>query len=110
MIPGQAALFAAKQARQDSAECEVSALKARYITSMTGQDIAEQFDTDAVTAAIRIGDPTLIGELALMCLDQLAERMAVREVYGHDAVQFKDDQIGLDMVAAYVAKRAGVTQ
>jgi hypothetical protein len=99
-----------KQAEQANAERDVEVRKIKLLQSMTGLDIAENFDTDAVTAAIRIGDAELLGGLALMCLDQFAERIAVREVYGHDFVEWKDEELGMQMVNDFIKARAGVTQ
>lgn len=97
-------------AQQASAECEVWRIKNRLLSTMTGADLSEQLDTDAVNAAIRIGDATLIGQICLMALDQYAERMAVRDVYGPDSVEFKDEVMGMALVNDFIKARAGVTQ
>lgn len=99
-----------KEADQADAENEVQRVKAKMLQSMTGQDIGENCDTDAFTAAIRLGDAELIGRLCLMALDQLAERIAVREVYGSAFAEFKDEELGMALVNEYVLKKAGVTQ
>jgi len=97
-------------AQQASAECEVDRLKAKWLRDLSGSDLGEQIGSDAMTAAIRIGDATLIGQICLMALDQYAERMAVRDVFGPDSVEFKDEVMGMALVNDFVRARAGVTQ
>jgi hypothetical protein len=99
-----------KQAEQSSAERDVEVRKAELLRTTTGLDVGENCDTDAFTAALRIGDPTLIGNLVLMAMEQVSERIAVREVYGHDFVEWKDEELGMQMVTDLIKARAGVTQ
>lgn len=101
---------ARKGAEQTCAERDVADRKTELLKTMTGLDVAENFDSEAVTQAIRIGDAELLGRLVLMTLDQFAERMAVREIYGPSFVEFKDEELGAQMVAEFLKARAGVTQ
>jgi len=52
----------------------------------------------------------LIGNLVLMAMEQVSERIAVREVYGHDFVEWKDEELGMQMVNDFIKARAWVTQ
>ena len=99
-----------KEAEQASAEADVARIKAKWLRELDASDLGENIGGDAMTAALRIGDPTLIGQICLMSLDQYAERLAVREVYGFGHAKFKDEALGMALVNEYVLKKAGVAQ
>lgn len=95
------------------AEAEVMEIKARILRDMTAMDIAENMSGDWLDAALRTGDAELIGRCVLLAMDSYAERCGVIEVYGSDVAQPMFDELeqnGLQMVAEYIARKAGAIQ